>query len=1071
MSAGTGRSIALWVTALALAGAGASFAQAPRPPGTAAPGTEIDVTDIPDRFLTPEGRRLKEEKKGGGKPGGAGAQPAAPGGDLVESIPDEFLSPEGRRRKAERAAQRAGLDPGGLPAIDTSDAATKNAQSLLDAAKQIIPPSDADLEQIESHAKAIQALSDACQGAKCPIVQDCATATALLQELINADAYLNAALGALNRASADAAQAHNNVVAQTRITSTNLSIATEALGVKQYFYRLATMLFDLASVADDLKGMAEKGSLAPGDNWAQKLDTAYETLKDLESLAGDVTNAANDYSNQAHGTNVEAPNTSVMSGPTGAALGVSPNTMSGLNDLKSNLSDAANTFDEVRKQLNDPKVKEGLKSGKVKPGDLLGGPAKALSKIVFRDLKVLVEKQIRALEAQIADLTKNLSAEEKVLAGLFESRMRIVSRRDAASDALAAVRRARASLSACLARACGPASLTRPVIPDYYAPPPGMSPFDLAPHYGWGTALKDLNPKLAASAIALAKRFTVRDYCPPGGGTFVDPGGGGGISTGPGGVAGPTGEGTGLPPRNVVTTECPPCKPIADHIGRILDAIETLRAENAEIERHLSQLPTLEARRSLQEKFLAKLRAQAQALRDAIRSGNVLGLNVAGSARQSLTLLEAQIVAVQGEVRFLENEIRRLEGERRQLERNKARIAELHAERRALRKKLRTCEEDLCRRGYWVETDTVINIGGNNPFNPVDPLGPTTTPPGTPGDDRPLATVTIKSHTAEGGAPGAFTVTLTKPSPSNFFVVNYTLTGSATLGADYAAVTAGAPVPMGQTTFDVTVTPIDDNAQEGTETVQLTLMPGEGYALGVPSTAIMTITDNDGAPPQQPGSIQLSASTYQTAEGQGAVTITATRTGGTSGQVTVGYNTGPSSATPGQDYSPVDGILAWGDGDATVKTFTVPIADDSLVEGPETFFVTIANPTGGATLGSPSTASVTIADNDVATGPCGAQGHAWAGNPGTYNCSGSCSPTPTPQTLTVNGDQLTLSPFHAGGAATFQGCSASLVSQSNTLTYFGQSNHTATITRSGNNAFNANIVSSGGGTCFFSCSR
>ena len=44
---------------------------------------------------------------------------------------------------------------------------------------------------------------------------------------------------------------------------------------------------------------------------------------------------------------------------------------------------------------------------------------------------------------------------------------------------------------------------------------------------------------------------------------------------------------------------------------------------------------------------------------------------------------------------------------------------------------------------------------------------------------------------------------------------------------------------------------------------------------------------------------------------------------------------------------------------------TVPIIDDTLVEFDETFSVTLSNPTGGATLGTLTTSTVTILDNDL----------------------------------------------------------------------------------------------------------
>jgi len=53
----------------------------------------------------------------------------------------------------------------------------------------------------------------------------------------------------------------------------------------------------------------------------------------------------------------------------------------------------------------------------------------------------------------------------------------------------------------------------------------------------------------------------------------------------------------------------------------------------------------------------------------------------------------------------------------------------------------------------------------------------------------------------------------------------------------------------------------------------------------------------------------------------------------------------------------------------TSKSFSVAIVNDSYAEGNEVFMTSLNNPQGGATLGTPSTATVTIIDNDAATGP------------------------------------------------------------------------------------------------------
>jgi len=58
--------------------------------------------------------------------------------------------------------------------------------------------------------------------------------------------------------------------------------------------------------------------------------------------------------------------------------------------------------------------------------------------------------------------------------------------------------------------------------------------------------------------------------------------------------------------------------------------------------------------------------------------------------------------------------------------------------------------------------------------------------------------------------------------------------------------------------------------------------------------------------------------------------------------------------------------LNWTDGDDADKPITVDIIEDSEVEGDETLIVSLGNPTGGAQLGEPDTAVVTIRDNDSA---------------------------------------------------------------------------------------------------------
>ena len=65
------------------------------------------------------------------------------------------------------------------------------------------------------------------------------------------------------------------------------------------------------------------------------------------------------------------------------------------------------------------------------------------------------------------------------------------------------------------------------------------------------------------------------------------------------------------------------------------------------------------------------------------------------------------------------------------------------------------------------------------------------------------------------------------------------------------------------------------------------------------------------------------------------------------------------------DFTSAFGRITFAAGDGADKTFKVLTTQDSYVEGPETFTVTLSNPSNGATLALPSTATVTINDDTV----------------------------------------------------------------------------------------------------------
>jgi hypothetical protein len=114
------------------------------------------------------------------------------------------------------------------------------------------------------------------------------------------------------------------------------------------------------------------------------------------------------------------------------------------------------------------------------------------------------------------------------------------------------------------------------------------------------------------------------------------------------------------------------------------------------------------------------------------------------------------------------------------------------------------------------------------------------------------------------------------------------------------------------------------------------------------------------------GTLQFSQASYSVNEGNVTAQITVNRVSGTDGAVSVSYSTSNASASAGSDYTAASGTLSWANGDGAPKTFDITIQDDALVEGDEGIALALTNATGGATLGSQATATLTIVDNDSA---------------------------------------------------------------------------------------------------------
>lgn len=113
----------------------------------------------------------------------------------------------------------------------------------------------------------------------------------------------------------------------------------------------------------------------------------------------------------------------------------------------------------------------------------------------------------------------------------------------------------------------------------------------------------------------------------------------------------------------------------------------------------------------------------------------------------------------------------------------------------------------------------------------------------------PVVTVTATDATAaETGDIGQFTVSRTNINLNSSLTVYYSASGTATAGNDYTTLSGSVTLAANISSGTITVTPVDDTAYDPAETVIISITANANYAIGTPSQATVTITDNETPP-------------------------------------------------------------------------------------------------------------------------------------------------------------------------------------------------------------------------------
>ena len=222
-----------------------------------------------------------------------------------------------------------------------------------------------------------------------------------------------------------------------------------------------------------------------------------------------------------------------------------------------------------------------------------------------------------------------------------------------------------------------------------------------------------------------------------------------------------------------------------------------------------------------------------------------------------------------------------------------------------------------------------------------------------------------------------------------------TKTSDVTVKWRFVAGTAGAPdysqdgsrnltISQGSTSTPFVIDIVDDTRHENAETFEVEIYDASGATISR-SKATVTINVDANQPDTPQFRVDPTSVTVDEDAGSATVTVLHVSFPSDAGDITIPYSAVGITATATADFDASGGTATFAMGTLQTQTVQIPIVDEGVVEGDETFEVRFGAPSAGEFTGGANKATVTIrAHDEIAQAPTAASGSVTTGADADY---------------------------------------------------------------------------------------